>query len=66
MSLLTGQISTRVLKAHPKLIPYQIAGTLAFLSGSFVFVLGILRLGFIVDFIPLPGLYSSRLERAPA
>src|SRR5260370_13518190 len=57
MSLLTGQIITRVLKIHPKLIPYQIAGTLAFLCGSFVFVLGILCLGFIVDFIPLPGLY---------
>ncbi|KAF8342606.1 sulfate permease [Cantharellus anzutake] len=56
MSTLTGQIITRVRRTHPHLVPYQIAGVLAVLCGAFVTALGILRLGFIVDFIPLPAI----------
>jgi MFS superfamily sulfate permease-like transporter len=50
MSLLTGQIITQVQKLHPKLIAYEIASALAVLCGAFVFVLGILRLGYVVIF----------------
>lgn len=47
MSLLTGQIITEVHKEHPHLIPNEIASSLAVLCGAFVFVLGILRLGYV-------------------
>jgi MFS superfamily sulfate permease-like transporter len=48
MSLLTGQIITEVVKEHPKLVPHEIASALAVLCGAFVFVLGILRLGYVL------------------
>ncbi|KAF8308567.1 putative sulfate permease 2 [Clavulina sp. PMI_390] len=53
MSQLTATIIAQVHKAHPKLAATVIAQVLAVLCGAIVFVLGILRLGFIVDFIPL-------------
>ena len=46
MSLLTGNIITRVQHAHPNLAGPVIASALALLCGSFVFVMGILRLGY--------------------
>jgi hypothetical protein len=56
MSLLTGHIITAVQAKHKTLTGPEIANALALLAGSFVFVLGVLRLGFIVDFIPLPAI----------
>jgi sodium-independent sulfate anion transporter 11 len=38
---------------YPNIPATQVASALAVLCGAFVVILGILRLGFIVDFIPL-------------
>lgn len=59
MSLLTGEIVTRVRHEHPDLAAPVIASALAVLCGAFVFVLGILRLGYVVSpFLALPMSYS--------
>lgn len=55
MSLETGKVITRVMKAHPgQWDAPTIATTLAFLCGFIVLGLGLLRLGWIVEFIPAP------------
>jgi solute carrier family 26 (sodium-independent sulfate anion transporter), member 11 len=56
MSTLVGHIILNVQAKHPEISGPVIASALAVLAGSFVFILGILRLGFIVDFIPLPAI----------
>ncbi|GAA95593.1 uncharacterized protein L969DRAFT_101695 [Mixia osmundae IAM 14324] len=56
MSQLVGNIVIQVQQTRPDIPGYQIGSALAVLAGAFVFVLGILRLGFIVDFIPLPAI----------
>lgn len=56
MSTLVGHIILRVQAKHPEFAGPVIASALALLAGCFVFLLGILRLGFIVDFIPLPAI----------
>lgn len=50
MSLLTGRIISEVHSQHPDLAPNVIASALAVLCGAFVFVLGILRLGYVFPF----------------
>ncbi|GBE82467.1 Probable sulfate permease [Sparassis crispa] len=55
MSLTVSQIIARVNKAHPNVWSSpQIATTLAFICGWITFGLGILRLGWVVEFIPAP------------
>ncbi|KIJ44373.1 hypothetical protein M422DRAFT_60141 [Sphaerobolus stellatus SS14] len=55
MSLETGKVVARVLKKHPNKWPaHYIATTLAFICGCIVLGLGVLRLGWIVEFIPAP------------
>lgn len=55
MSLETGKIISRVVAAHgKKWAPEFIASTLAFLCGFIVLGLGLLRLGWVVEFIPAP------------
>ena len=56
MSTLTGNIITQSLAADPNLTPEEVASALALICGCIVFALGIFRLGFIVDFIPLPAI----------
>ncbi|KAJ5788682.1 sulfate anion transporter [Penicillium paradoxum] len=56
MSTLTGTIVAKVLDEYPDYPAHLVASSLAVLCGGIVFVLGILRLGFIVDFIPLPAI----------
>ncbi|KAF8316049.1 sulfate permease, partial [Clavulina sp. PMI_390] len=56
MSLLTGTIIATVHETNPDLSGPVIANVLALLCGAVVFSLGMLRLGFIVDFIPLPAI----------
>ncbi|KAF8507347.1 sulfate transporter family-domain-containing protein [Hysterangium stoloniferum] len=55
MSLETGKVVARVMKAHPGQWDASfIATTLAFLCGFIVLGIGLLRLGWIVEFIPAP------------
>ncbi|CAF1411139.1 unnamed protein product [Adineta steineri] len=56
LSALTGTVLDDIHKMYPELELHVIASALAVLSGCVVCLLGILRLGFIVDFIPLPSL----------
>lgn len=55
MSLTVSKIIAHVDKAHPGVWDGpQIATTLAFICGFIVLGIGILRLGWIVEFIPAP------------
>jgi sodium-independent sulfate anion transporter 11 len=56
MSTLMGSIIIRVQAVHPEIPGPTIASALAVICGAIVFFLGLLRLGFIVDFIPLPAI----------
>jgi sodium-independent sulfate anion transporter 11 len=53
MSTLVGDIVLKTQEKHPELAAPVIASALALMCGCFVFTMGILRLGFVVDFIPL-------------
>lgn len=55
MSLTVSRIIARVNESHPDVWPSpQIATTVAFICGFIVLCLGILRLGWLVEFIPAP------------
>jgi sodium-independent sulfate anion transporter 11 len=55
MSLTISQIISEVEKHHPKVWGGpQIATTVAFICGFIVLGIGLLRLGWIVEFIPAP------------
>jgi sodium-independent sulfate anion transporter 11 len=55
MSIATGQIIRAIEASHPgQWEPPQIATTLAFMCGFIVLGIGLLRLGWLVEFIPAP------------
>lgn len=55
MSLTTAEIIAHVENAHPgQWSDHQIATTLAFIAGFIVLGVGLLRLGWLVELIPLP------------
>jgi solute carrier family 26 (sodium-independent sulfate anion transporter), member 11 len=56
MSTLTGNIVLEVQASHPHIPAPLIASSLAIIAGSIVFFIGLIRCGFIVDFIPLPAI----------
>ena len=56
MSALTGSIVDDIHKVYPQYDLHVIASALAVIVGCIVCGFGMLRLGFIVDFIPLPSL----------
>ncbi|CAF2530192.1 unnamed protein product [Rotaria sp. Silwood2] len=56
MSALTGSVVEAVHKEYPEYELHTIASALSLIAGCIVFALGMFRLGFIVDFIPLPAL----------
>ncbi|KAJ5995489.1 sulfate transporter [Penicillium waksmanii] len=56
MSTLVGNIIIKTQAEHPQLDGPTIASALAIICGAIVAALGFLRLGFIVDFIPLPAI----------
>ncbi|CAF1462373.1 unnamed protein product [Rotaria sordida] len=56
MSTLTGNVVEAVHKEYPQYEFHTIASSLSLIAGCIVFALGMFRLGFIVDFIPLPAL----------
>ncbi|WYZ45019.1 hypothetical protein EsH8_VIII_000335 [Colletotrichum jinshuiense] len=53
VSLLVGKVSAKVLEEHPgEFQPEEISKTLAFLAGAVLLVFGLLRLDWIIEFIP--------------
>ncbi|RDW61796.1 SLC26/SulP family anion transporter [Aspergillus mulundensis] len=56
MSTLVGNIVTGAQETHPELEGHVIASCLAIICGGIVCFMGLARLGFIVDFIPLPAI----------
>lgn len=55
MSLVTGNVVTRA-KETLDIPPHYIASALAVVTGGIITALGLIRLGWIVDFIPLPAI----------
>lgn len=52
-SLLVGSVISKIESEHPGVYkPEDIAHALSFLAGAILFVLGILRLGWLIEFIP--------------
>lgn len=52
-SLLVGSVISKIDSEHPGVYkPEDIAHALSFLAGAVLFVLGILRLGWLIEFIP--------------
>src|SRR5690606_4339557 len=59
MSTMVGNVVDRVQAAHPdQFTPEQIARGLSVISGCVLLFLGLFRLGFVVEFIPLIGISS--------
>lgn len=56
MSTLVGEILEEVSPKFPDVPDYQIAGSLAIITGAIVCFMGLIRVGWIVDFIPLPAI----------
>jgi sodium-independent sulfate anion transporter 11 len=55
MSTLIGEIINHVEEKHGKVWPRpQIATTLSFICGFITLGIGLIRIGWIVEFIPLP------------
>ncbi|KAK2011536.1 sulfate permease [Colletotrichum eremochloae] len=53
VSLLIGKITAKVLEEHPgEFQPEEISKTLAFLSGAVLLAFGLLRLDWVIEFIP--------------
>ncbi|GKT85703.1 LOW QUALITY PROTEIN: sulfate permease 2 [Colletotrichum tofieldiae] len=53
VSLLVGKVSAKVLEEHPgEFQPEEISKTLAFLAGAVLLVFGLLRLDWVIEFIP--------------
>jgi solute carrier family 26 (sodium-independent sulfate anion transporter), member 11 len=53
MSTLLGHVIDKAKRTHPDVTPEEIAIAASICAGAVVFVIGITRLGFIVEFIPL-------------
>ncbi|KAI0509487.1 sulfate permease [Xylaria bambusicola] len=58
MSTLVGRIVARVTEAHPEFAPEEIARALSVIAGSVLLFIGLVRLGWLVEFIPLIGICS--------
>lgn len=56
MSTITGNIVLKAASSHPDIAGHVIASALAIISGAIIAGLGLFRLGFIVDLIPLPSI----------
>ncbi|KAL5606684.1 hypothetical protein BROUX41_003080 [Berkeleyomyces rouxiae] len=58
MSTLVGQIVERIRDDHPEMLAEDIARALAVISGAVLLFLGLTRLGWVVEFIPLVAITS--------
>ncbi|EXJ81552.1 SulP family sulfate permease [Capronia coronata CBS 617.96] len=53
MSTITGNVVNKVAKEHPEVPGHVVASALAIIAGAIVCFIGLIRCGWIVDFIPL-------------
>jgi solute carrier family 26 (sodium-independent sulfate anion transporter), member 11 len=53
LSQVTGNVLTKAVKKLPHVPPHEIAGALAIIAGCIVFFIGVIRIGWIVEFISL-------------
>lgn len=53
MSLVVGDIVLKVRETNPEIPGHEVAAALAVICGAIICALGLLRLGWIVEFIPL-------------
>ena len=53
LSTIVGNVLTKVAKKLPKTPGHEVAGALSVISGCIVFFIGLVRLGWIVEFISL-------------
>lgn len=53
MSLIVGNIVLKVKKTNPEIPPHVVASALAIICGSIIVFIGLIRFGWIVDFISL-------------
>lgn len=53
MSTITGNVVDGVKKTHPDIPPHVVASALAIIAGSIICFIGLIRCGWIVDFISL-------------
>ncbi|KAB5535382.1 sulfate transporter family-domain-containing protein [Coniochaeta sp. 2T2.1] len=58
MSTIVGNVVIKVQKQHPDISAEEIARALALISGCVLLFLGLIRAGFIVEFIPLVAIAS--------
>lgn len=58
MSTIVGNIVTKVQKQHPDIPAEQVARGLSLVAGSVIVFIGLIRLGWIVEFIPLVAITS--------
>ncbi|KAH8160970.1 hypothetical protein CIB48_g7277 [Xylaria polymorpha] len=58
MSSLVGSTVARVTEEHPEFVPEDIARGLSLIAGAVLLFIGLVRLGWIVEFIPLVGICS--------
>ncbi|TPX37999.1 hypothetical protein SmJEL517_g00423 [Synchytrium microbalum] len=56
LSQLVGSIILQVAATNPQYSAITVAAALSITGGLIVFAMGVLRLGFLVDFIPLPAI----------
>ncbi|CDH53014.1 sulfate permease [Lichtheimia corymbifera JMRC:FSU:9682] len=54
VSLLVGQTISEVMKKYPTIPADQVGATLALMAGFITLIIGLMRLGILVDFIPGP------------
>ncbi|OAP54679.1 hypothetical protein AYL99_11127 [Fonsecaea erecta] len=53
MSTITGNVVNKVTAAHPDIPGHVVASALAIIAGAIICFIGLVRCGWIVDFIPL-------------
>lgn len=58
MSTLVGNVIIQVREEHPEFSPEHIARGLALISGAFLLFVGVIRAGWLVEFIPLVSITS--------
>jgi len=56
MSQVTGDVVVRARQEIPEIDAHIVASALAFITGAIILALGLLRLGWLVEFIPLPAI----------
>lgn len=53
MSTIVGNVINKVQEEHPDVEPFVVASALAIICGAIIVFIGLIRCGWIVDFIPL-------------